>query len=416
MLNFKIKKESFLNCLFIVQGASERKGTLPILSNLLIENIGKDFIKISATDLEISIITYCKAEVTSEGKVAVNSKKTYGVVREFPESKNENGIFISFKENDSGIITISYKKTVFKLATVPAIDYPTIVDFKSEDNFNIDFKILKKLINNVIFSTAANEETKRNLTGVYFVLVNLNGKDYFRLVATDGHRLALAQAEIIYSSKTNEGIYDLLKNGVIIPKKVLAEILKLDKSDSVNILINSNNIFFNFTAQLPASGLSKPLKNLDSADIPIRGTELISRLIDGKFPDYQTVIPKDNYKTSIINTKNFFNSIKRVSLLAEEKSHSIELSFSDNNLLIKTVNTSVGEASDELDIKYSGEPISIKLNSRYIMDFIFNITEENIKVKFNTIYTPFVIEPFTGDNESGDKIMEIIGVFMPMRY
>ncbi len=416
MLNFKIKKESFLNCLFIVQGASERKGTLPILSNLLIENIGKDFIKISATDLEISIITYCKAEVTSEGKVAVNSKKTYGVVREFPESKNENGIFISFKENDSGIITISYKKTVFKLTTVPAIDYPTIVDFKSEDNFNIDFKILKKLINNVIFSTAANEETKRNLTGVYFVLVNLNGKDYFRLVATDGHRLALAQAEIIYSSKTNEGIYDLLKNGVIIPKKVLAEILKLDKSDSVNILINSNNIFFNFTAQLPASGLSKPLKNLDSADIPIRGTELISRLIDGKFPDYQTVIPKDNYKTSIINTKNFFNSIKRVSLLAEEKSHSIELSFSDNNLLIKTVNTSVGEASDELDIKYSGEPISIKLNSRYIMDFIFNITEENIKVKFNTIYTPFVIEPFTGDNESGDKIMEIIGVFMPMRY
>ncbi len=393
MLNFKIKKESFLNCLFIVQGASERKGTLPILSNLLIENIGKDSIKISATDLEISIITYCKAEVTSEGKVAVNSKKTYGVVKEFPESKTEDGIFISFKENDSGIITISYKKTVFKLTTVPAIDYPTIVDFKSEDNFNIDFKILKKLINNVIFSTAANEETKRNLTGVYFVLVNLNGKDYLRLVATDGHRLALAQAEIIYSSKTNEGIYDLLKNGVIIPKKVLAEILKLDKFDSVNISINSNNIFFNF-----------------------KGTELISRLIEGKFPDYQTVIPKDNYKTSIINTKNFFNSIKRVSLLAEEKSHSIELSFSDNNLLIKTVNTSVGEASDELDIKYSGEPISIKLNSRYIMDFILNIIEENIQVKFNTIYTPFVIEPFTDNKKGEGKIMEIIGVFMPMRY
>ncbi|MCL4497035.1 MAG: DNA polymerase III subunit beta [Deltaproteobacteria bacterium] len=420
MLNFKIKKESFLNCLFIVQGASERKGTLPILSNLLIENIGKDSIKISATDLEISIITYCKAEVTSEGKVAVNSKKTYGVVKEFPESKTEDGIFISFKENDSGIITISYKKTVFKLTTVPAIDYPTIVDFKSEDNFNIDFKILKKLINNVIFSTAANEETKRNLTGVYFVLVNLNGKDYLRLVATDGHRLALAQAEIIYSSKTNEGIYDLLKNGVIIPKKVLAEILKLDKSDSVNISINSNNIFFNFTgkftAPLTASGLSKPLKDLDSEDIPVRGTELISRLIEGKFPDYQTVIPKDNYKTSIINTKNFFNSIKRVSLLAEEKSHSIELSFSDNNLLIKTVNTSVGEASDELDIKYSGEPISIKLNSRYIMDFILNIMEENIQVKFNTIYTPFVIEPFTDNKKGEGKIMEIIGVFMPMRY
>ena len=420
MLNFKIKRDSFLNCLFIVQGAAERKGTLPILSNLLIENIGKDSIKISATDLEISIITYCKAEIIEEGKVAVNSKKIYSIVREFPESKNKDDIFISFKENDSGIVTISYKKTVFKLTTVPAIDYPTIVDFKSEDGFNIDFKILKKLINNVIFSTAANEETKRNLTGVYFVLVNLNGRDYLRLVATDGHRLALAQAEVVYSSKKNEGIYDLLKNGVIIPKKVLAEILKLDKSDSVNISINSNNVFFHFngklTAPLPDEGPVKPLKDLDSSNIQARGAEFISRLIEGKFPDYQTVIPKDNYKTSIIDTKNFFNSIKRVSLLAEEKSHSIELSFSDNNLLIKTVNTSVGEASDELDIKYSGEPISIKLNSRYIMDFILNIAEENIKVKFNTIYTPFVIEPYADDSKSGNKMMEIIGVFMPMRY
>ncbi len=303
---------------------------------------------------------------------------------------------------------------------MPAIDYPTIVDFKLEDGFNIDFKILKKLINNVIFSTAANEETKRNLTGVYFVLVDLNGQDYLRLVATDGHRLALAQAEVVYSSKKNEGIYDLLKNGVIIPKKVLAEILKLDKSDSVNISINSNNVFFHFngklTTPLPDEGPAKPLKGLDSSNIQARGAEFISRLIEGKFPDYQTVIPKDNYKTSIIDTKNFFNSIKRVSLLAEEKSHSIELSFSDNNLLIKTVNTSVGEASDELDIKYSGEPISIKLNSRYIMDFILNIAEENIKVKFNTIYTPFVIEPFTDDSKSGNKMMEIIGVFMPMRY
>ena len=405
MLNFKIKKESFLNCLFIVQGASERKGTLPILSNLLIENIGKNTIKISATDLEISIITYCKAEIIEEGKVAINSKKTYNIVKEFPESKNEDDIFIDFRENDLGIVTISYKKTVFKLTTVPTIDYPTIVNFKSEDSFNINLKILKKLISNVIFSTALNEETKRNLTGVYFVLVNLDGQDYLRLVATDGHRLALAQSEIVYNSKKNEGIYDLLKNGVIIPKKVLNEVLKLDKSDSVNILINSNNVFFNFDGEF---------NDLDTSDTLIKGTELISRLIEGKFPDYQTVIPKDNHKTSIINTKNFFDSIKRVSLLAEEKSHSIELSFSDNNLLIKTINTSVGEASDELDIKYTGEPINIKLNSRYIMDFILNISEENIQAKFNTIYAPFIIEPFTKGDKN--KVMELIGVFMPMRY
>ncbi len=409
MLNFEVKKQNFLNCLSIVQGATEKRGYLPILSNLLIENIGKNTIKISATDLEISIITYCKTEIIEEGKVAVNSKKIYNIIKEFPESQDKDDIYINFKENDSGIVIVNYKKTVFKLTTVPTIDYPTIINFKSEDSFNINLKILKKLINNVIFSTALNEETKRNLTGVFFVLVNLGGQDYLRLVATDGHRLALTQAEIIYNSnKKNEGIYNVLKNGVIIPKKILNEVLKLDnKSDFVDILINSNNIFFNF---------DEKFDGLDNLDIPIKGTELISRLIEGKFPDYQTVIPKDNYKTSIINTKNLFNSIKRVSLLAEEKSHSIEFNFNGNNLLIKTVNTGVGEASDELDIQYGDKPISIKLNSRYIMDFILNIPDENIKAKFNTIYTPFVIEPFAGDNENKNKAAEIIGVFMPMRY
>ncbi len=399
MLNFKIKKLEFLNCLSITQGVSDKKGTLPILSNLLIENINQDIIKISVTDLEVSIITYCNAEIFEEGKVAVNSRKIYSIIKEFPENKNKDGTVISFTENDSGIVIISYKKTIFKLTTVPAIDYPTIINIKNKDSFDINLNVLKKLINNVIFSTALNEETKRNLTGVYFVLTNLNNDNYLRLVATDGHRLALAQSKMSYSGEEKGTIYDLLKNGVVIPKKVLNEILKLDKSDSINVSINSNNIFFNFN------------KNLDSL---VKSTELISRLIEGKFPDYQAVIPKEEYKIAIINTNNLFNAIKRVSLLAEEKSHSIELSFSDNNLLIKTVNTSVGEASDEIDIEYNGEPISIKLNSRYVMDFIFNIQEEKVRVKFNTVYAPFVIEPFIDDVK--DKVIGIIGVFMPMRY
>lgn len=399
MLNFKIKKQDFLNCLSITQGVSDKKGTLPILSNLLIENINKDIIKISVTDLEVSIITYCAAEIIDEGKVAANSKKIYSIIKEFPENKTKDSTIISFTENDLGIVTISHKKTIFKLTTVPAIDYPTIINIKTKDSFDINLSVLKKLINNVIFSTAFNEESKRNLTGVYFVLTDLNNEDYLRLVATDGHRLALSQSKMSYSGEKKGSIYDLLKDGVVIPRKVLNEILKLDKSDSINISINSNNIFFNFN------------KNSDSL---VKSTELISRLIEGKFPDYQTVIPKDEFKISVINTNSLFNAIKRVSLLAEEKSHSIELSFSNDNLLIKTVNTSVGEASDEIDIKYSGEPISIKLNSKYIMDFIFNIQEENVKVKFNTIYAPFVIEPFIEDSK--DKVIGTIGVFMPMRY
>lgn len=405
MLNFKIKKKVFLNCLATVQGASEKKGSLSIISNLLIENIDKNFIKISATDLEISIIAYCSAEIISEGKITVNSKKIYSIVKEFPENKTaasdnaSDNLRIDFIENESGMVTISYKKTIFKLTTVPAIDYPTIIDFKSEDNFDIDLKILKTLIGNVIFSTALNEDTKRNLTGVYFVLVNSDGKDSLRLVATDGHRLSLTQFKIDYTGKKNDGIYNLLKTGIIIPKKVLTEILKLDKEGVVNILINLNNVIFEFK------------KESDETD---KSTKFISRLIEGKFPDYETIIPKDGYKTSIINTKKFYNSIKIVSLLAEEKSHSIELGFTEDNLLVKTVNTNIGEASDEMEIDYKGEPINIKLNSRYIMDFIVNISEDSVNTRFNTIYTPFIIEPHVENND--DKAMYSIGVFMPMRY
>ena len=409
MLNFKIKKQIFLNCLSTVQGASEKKGSMPIISNLLIESAENNFIKISATDLEISIITYCTAEIISEGKTTVNSKKIYNIIKEFSENKEkeDQDLFINFIENETGVVTISYKKTVFKLTTVPASDYPTIIDFESEDNFNIELKIFKTLISKVILSTAASEDTKRNLTGVYFVLEESEEKDYLRLVATDGHRLALAQSEINYNGKKGGGIYDLLKTGVIIPKKILTEVLKLDKDGFIKILINSNNVIFEFEKQ--SDNLNK-------------NTKFISRLIEGKFPDYNTVLPKDGYKTSIINTKNFYNSIKMVSLLAEEKSHSIELSFSENNLLIKTVNTNIGEGSDELEINYQGEPLSIKLNSRYILDFISNISENNLSVRFNTIYTPFIIEPYViPEKESGvsgdkKKPMQVIGVFMPMRY
>ena len=416
MLNFKIKKQIFLNCLSAVQGASEKKGSMPIISNLLIESVENNLIKVSATDLEISIVTYCNAEIISEGKTTVNSKKIYNIIKEFPEGKEkkDEDLFIKFIENEAGVVTISYKKTVFKLTTVPASDYPTIIDFESEDNFNIELKTFKTLISKVILSTAASEDTKRNLTGVYFVLEELDGKDYLRLVATDGHRLSLAQSGINYNGGKNSGIYDLLKIGVIIPRKILTEVLKLDKEGFIKILINSNNVIFEFEKQ--SDNLNK-------------NTKLISRLIEGKFPDYNTVLPKDGYKTSIINTKNFYNSIKMVSLLAEEKSHSIELSFSENNLLIKTVNTNIGEGSDELEINYKGEPISIKLNSRYIMDFISNITENNLSVKFNTIYTPFVIEPYIisehasdGNDNAGKtnnnavKPMQVIGIFMPMRY
>ena len=457
MFNFKIKKNIFLKSILITQGATEKKISLPVLSNLLIESIdlnkenlysdinsdnkNKGLIKISATDLEITIKDYCGAEIISEGKITLNAKKLYSIIKEFPddkttdnnkENKNED-IDIEIKETEAGLVIISYKKIIFKLTTIPVIDYPTLLDINNDDNFNVNLKFIKFVINKVIFSTAL-EETKKSLSGVYFILLEIEGENYLRLVATDGHRLSLAQIKLFNnnenkiekiskdilnkeSSEQNNSIYDKFKEGVIIPRKILSELIKIDvdKDVFVNIAINSNNVIFK---------LNDGINNKDNINY-IYGTTFISRLIDGKYPNYETILPKNNYKTAIIKTEELINSIKRVYILAEEKSHSIELSFDKNLLIIKTVQTSQGEAVDEIGIEYSGEPINIKLNSKYILDFISNIYNEKIILKFNTIFTPLIIEPLIEDNnkkKSKSSIdlntfdYQLTGVFMPMRY
>ncbi len=457
MFNFKIKKNIFLKSILITQGATEKKISLPVLSNLLIESIdlnkenlysdinsdnkNKGLIKISATDLEITIKDYCGAEIISEGKITLNAKKLYSIIKEFPddkttdnnkENKNED-IDIEIKETEAGLVIISYKKIIFKLTTIPVIDYPTLLDINNDDNFNVNLKFIKFVINKVIFSTAL-EETKKSLSGVYFILLEIEGENYLRLVATDGHRLSLAQIKLFNnnenkiekiskdilnkeSSEQNNSIYDKFKEGVIIPRKILSELIKIDvdKDVFVNIAINSNNVIFK---------LNDGINNKDNINY-IYGTTFISRLIDGKYPNYESILPKNNYKTAIIKTEELINSIKRVYILAEEKSHSIELSFDKNLLIIKTVQTNQGEAVDEIEIEYSGEPINIKLNSKYILDFISNIYNEKIILKFNTIFTPLIIEPLIEDNnkkKSKSSIdlntfdYQLTGVFMPMRY
>ncbi|MCL5673483.1 MAG: DNA polymerase III subunit beta [Deltaproteobacteria bacterium] len=457
MFNFKIKKNVFLKSILITQGATEKKISLPVLSNLLIEsiNLNKEnlysdinsdnknhgLIKISATDLEITIKDYCGAEIISEGKITLNAKKLYSIIKEFPDNKTDDNnkenknedIDIEIKETEAGLVIISYKKIIFKLTTIPVIDYPTLLDINTDDNFNVNLKFIKFIINKVIFSTAL-EETKKSLSGVYFILLEIEGENYLRLVATDGHRLSLAQIKLFNNNENkiekiskdmlnkesleqDSSIYDKFKEGIIIPRKILSELIKIDvdKDVFVNISINSNNVIFK---------LNDGINNKNNINY-IYGTTFISRLIDGKYPNYETILPKNNYKTAIIKTEELINSIKRVYILAEEKSHSIELSFDKNLLIIKTVQTNQGEAVDEIEIEYSGEPINIKLNSKYILDFISNIYNEKIILKFNTIFTPLIIEPLIeGNNKKKSKSSidlntfdyQLTGVFMPMRY
>jgi DNA polymerase-3 subunit beta len=462
MFNFKIKKNIFLKSILVVQGATEKKISLPVLSNLLIESVASDekilpdinnsdvisdnsdnknngLIKISATDLEITIKDFCSAEIISEGKITLNARTLYNIIKEFPDEKNNKDgknnknedINIEITETETGLIIISYKKIIFKLTTIPAIDYPTLLDVKTNDNFNVNFKFLKFIINKVIFAVSLLEDTKKSLSGIYFILLEIEGKNYLRVVATDGHRLSLAQIPLFNNAdnKINkideksfdniDSIYNKFKEGIIIPKKILSELIKInldDKDVFVNISINSNNIIFKLN-----DGINNK-NNINS----IYGTTFISRLIDGKYPNYEAILPKDNYKTAIIKTAELINSIKRVYVLAEEKSHSVEFSFIKNLLIIKTIQTNQGEAVDEIEIEYDGEPINIKLNSKYILDFISNIYDEKIILKFNTISTPLVIEPLIDNNKDNNKLKnqtdlnifdyKLTGVFMPMRY
>lgn len=367
-MKFKIRKNILLKGLTLVQGVIEKKKTLPILANVLIE-AENNIITLTATDLEIGIKSKYESEVIKSGKITVSAKKLFEIVKELSDE------IIEIESKDNNWIELKCGNAKFNIVALPPEEYPFINDVEGSANLVIDSKLIKSLIDKTFYSIST-DESKYNLNGLF--IHNIDNK--LRVISTDGHRLSLFQTEI------DASIVDKLNTGVIIPRKGIIELKKITEDYSENLDINfiDNNIIVNNEE-----------------------TTLIMRLIDGDFPDYNRVIPENLENYAVVESNIFLQTLKRISILANEKSRGINLNLSQDKLEISSSNPEFGDATDFIDIEYNGPDISVGFNAKYLLDVMNTLNTGSIRFFINDNISPCLIKSLDND--------EYQAVIMPMR-
>ena len=370
-MKFKIKRSIFFKTLSHLQGIVDKKSSLPILANILIEATDNQ-LTLSSTDMDISIIEKITCNVIEEGATTINSQILYDIVRKIDDNSE-----IEIISNNGKLLSLRSEGSRFSLACLPKEDYPIIEKDNSGVEIILNSKILYKLIEKTKFAIS-NEETRYFLNGLYFNITNENNKNIVTLVGTDGHRLAKFSHEI-------EGQIDQV-SGVIIPKKTIYELSKLlsEIDTEVKISISSNKIVFIISEII-----------------------FISKLIDGSFPDYKRVIPNDNNNIMQVNRDNLLAAVDRVSTIANEKSPVIKFKLFQNILNLNTMNNESSTASEDLKTKYSGDDIEIGFNSKYIMDIVTNLEDDEITIYLKDSNSPIIAQENSNNN--------LVYVLMPMR-
>ena len=365
-MQIKINRETLLKPLMNVTSIVERRHTLPILSNLLLE--AKDnHIQLTATDLEMQISLNVANSFNGELSTTISAKKFLDICRSLPESAD-----IDMITNDSRM-TVKAGKSRFNLQTLPAADYPVMTKASGQGvNITISQIALKKLLKQVEFAMAQ-QDIRYYLNGL---LLEVN-EDNLNVVGTDGHRLSFSSIQLNKS-------YD--KTDVIVPRKTVIELIKLlnDSEEEVAIEINAGQVNFAFS------------------DI-----RLISKVIDGKFPDYHRVIPTGHQNTFNVNRLAVLTAMQRASILSNEKYRGIRMVLSNHNLKLISTNTEQEEAEEELEIDYAQDGLDIGFNVTYLIDVLNNVNDESINFSFADANSSCLI---TVPNDANYKY-----VVMPMR-
>lgn len=367
-MKIEIQKKDLLNLLSRTQNIVEKRNTMPILVNVLLE-AEQNQLKAYATDLEVSLTDTVPVQTTMPGRVAVSAKNLFEITKELFEGP------IQLIKKENNWLEIRQGKFLSKIVGVAAEEYPVFPTYSSENFSEINATDLKFMIDKTIYCVS-NDETRYHLNGVYF---EKQEKDVITMVATDGHRLSLIKKHFQNLSLGE-------KVGVIIPKKGLFEIRKLIETTEKNV-------------QVAVEGSQFILKSGSCI--------LMIRLIEGKYPNYQQFIPQKFSHNIEIPRESMLSSLKRVSLLANQKSKAIMMCFNDNKLEITSSNPELGDAKEELDINYSGAELKIGFNAKYIEDVLKNIDQEKVILEVNDQLSPGVLKPFDRN--------DYINVVMPMR-
>ena len=355
-IQIKAQRDELLKALTTVMGAISSKNTLPILNNILLQTDGPDTLIVMGTDLELGIKTRCAADVGLQGAVTAPARKLYEIVRELTPGDVE----ITVAKNNA--VNIRTSKSFFKIMGLEPDDFPKLPEPTLEQSFELDQQVLKQCLALTSFAISR-DETRYTLNGVLMILKNKK----MRFVATDGKRLASIEKD---ADLANDIVLE-----AIVPAKTVSELIKAiaDEAGKVRIMYTQNQIIFQLTE-----------------------TTFISRLIEGRFPNYEQVIPKDQKTTVQANRQELLSAMKRVSLLTSQENQSVKLDFTKGHLLISSRSPNLGEAKEEMSAEVTGEDITIGFNPSYVIDVLKNLGTEQIFLSMTDPDKPGLIKTEDG--------------------
>lgn len=372
-MKINVERGALLKALGHVQSVVERRNTIPILSNVLIE-AGKNQLKLTATDLDIEIIEALPADILRNGAATAPAHMLYDIVRKLPEGSQVQAELLA---SDGGRLAVSAGSVRFELACLPKEDFPRMSAGALPHRFRIVVDDLRRLIDKTRFAIST-EETRFYLNGIYLHAASDNDPPCLRAVATDGHRLARFELDL------PEGAAEI--PGIIVPRKTVAELRRIldDVEGAIEVSVSDTKIQFAFD-----------------------GIELTSKLIDGTFPDYQRVIPSANDKALVVDSKEFTQAVDRVSTISADKTRAVKLNLSDDRVTLSVVNPESGTATEELGATYSAPALEIGFNARYVLDITQQVEGKEVRFLLADAGSPTVIE----DKDDPRTLY----VLMPMR-
>ena len=361
-MQFTVNRDLLLKSLNFVQGVVEKKNTLPILSNVMI-NVKNNTLELIATDLDI--VFYDKIEkvnISQEGNTTTSANVLFDILRKIPANSE-----INFNLKSENKLSLKTHNSDFNLLCLPSSNFPTFDDnFKSEV-IEIEKKNFLSLLNKTKISIS-NDDTRHYLNGVFLHMTEANGRNFLTGVATDSHRLSSSSLEV---DSINEF------KSIILPRKTVFQLCTLlaETKDSLNMQSNENRIKFQ-----------------------IGKTKLISKVIDGKFPDYRKVVPTNNDKSLIVSCKDFINSIERVASVSLDRKEGVKLNINKDNVQVSVNSANSGEGNEKINAKFNSENLSISFNSKYLVDIASEVEDKNLKLNLKDSVSPVLIEDVVDKN------------------
>ena len=361
-MQFVVKRDNLLKSLNFVQGVVEKKNTLPILSNVLLQ-LKENKLSIVATDLDIIFYDeITDVKIVKEGSTTTSAAILYDILRKISSNSE-----LSFDLKSENKLSLKSENSDFNLLCLPTDNFPTFADEFEGKEITLDNNRFLKLLNKTRISIS-NDDTRHYLNGIFLHLTEAHGRNFLTGVATDSHRLSSSSLEI-------ENTSDFLS--LILPRKTVFQLCSLlsEIPDQLTMQSSENKIKFS---------LGK--------------IKLISKVIDGKFPDYKKVVPTSNDKTLVVSTKDFINSIERVASVSLDRKEGVKLVINKDNIQLSVNSANSGEGNEKIKAEFSNENLNISFNSKYLIDIASEVENKNLKMNLKDSVSPVLIEDGTDKN------------------